>query len=347
MKCSRRRGFALPAVLAVTGVVTLIFLVAITALTSLTNEARSTRERIRFLEGALTTEATLQYLAATEPFTNQSLNAGGPRMLGFGEDAPETVSSGSGLATPVYLDGRPYEVGVQTLVSHRVMISIQDQAGMINLATLTDEQYARLGRMLGLPGNISSSLRALYTDYVDADDLESINGAERSRYGDGGPANRFMLRTSEFLSVLGVRDATTGARWRALKDDLAIDPQRPAINLNTAPPQTLEVLFQISDQQAQAAVRARERAPFLSMSDFIAASGANVLDDGEQIFTFPASAMFYVISDTGSAWRYRARLVLTPTGRERPFWVDQTEMTEASGTAMASADATRFPYTPN
>lgn len=346
MRCDRRRGFALPAVLAVTGVVTLIFLVAITALTSLTNEARSTRERVRFLESALTAEATVQYLAATEPFNGESFNAGGPRMLGFGEDAPEASSSVSGLATPVYLDGRPYQVNVQGLTSHPVRISIRDQAGMVNLAALNNDQYGRFGRMLGLPGSLNNDIRARYTDYTDADDLESINGAERSRYDDEGPANRLMLRPSEFLSILGVREAAGGARWRAMQEHLAIDTQRPAINLNTASALTLQVLFQISDQQAQAAIRARERAPFMSLLDFIAASGASIPDDGEQIFTFPASAVIYVLTDTQSAWRYRARLVLTPTGKERPFWVDQTEMTEASGTAMSNRDADRFPYTP-
>lgn len=346
MGCNRRRGFALPAVLAVTGVVTLIFLVAITALTSLTNEARSTRERVRFLQTALTAEATLQYLAATEPFTGESINAGGPRNLAYGEDQPSPILSGSGTATPVHLDGRPYEVDVQGLASHPVVVSIRDQAGMINLATLSDEQSARLARMFGLPGNMINDVRALYTDYVDSDDLESINGAERSRYNDGGPANRFMLRSSEFLSITGVREAAGGARWRALQDDLAMDAQRPVINVNTASARTLEVLFGISDQQAQAAVRARERAAFLSVEDFIAASGASIPYDGEQLFTYPAGAVVYSITDTRSSWRYRARLILTPASAERPFWITQTEMTEASGTAMASTDADRFPYTP-
>ncbi|MGN7099928.1 hypothetical protein, partial [Brevundimonas diminuta] len=62
-----RRGFALPAVLAVTGVVTLIFLVAITALASLTAEAAAARARVRFLQRAMTAEAALAYMAATCP----------------------------------------------------------------------------------------------------------------------------------------------------------------------------------------------------------------------------------------------------------------------------------------
>lgn len=344
MISKRRPGFALPAVLTVTGVVTLIFLVAITALTSLTREARSTRERVRFLQSALTAEATLQYLAATEPFNGSSLNAGGARMLVFGDDTPQE-SSVTGEATPIRLDGRPYQMIVEGLVLHPVVTSLRDQAGMINLATLGEDASARFGEMLGLSSSYARTVPALMRDYADADDLESINGAERARYGDGGPPNRTMIRAAEFLSLLGVRENSTSARWRALASDVIVDPQRVQINVNTASPLALEVLFGVSAQQAEAAVRARDRAPFLSLSDFIAASGANVFDDGERIFTFPAPAFTYTIADTRSAWRYRARLVLTPTSFERPFWIDQTEMTEASGTAKANSDADRFPYT--
>lgn len=340
----RRHGFALPAVLTVTGVVTLIFLVAITALTSLTREARSTRERVRFLQSALTAEATLQYLAATEPFNGSSLNAGGPRILVYGDDTP-LASSVTGEATPIRLDGHPYEMIAEGLTPHPVVASLRDQAGMINLSTLGEDGWVRLGDRLGLSSGFSRTLPALMTDYADVDDLESINGAERARYADGGPPNRPMIRAAEFRSLLGIRQNSNSAQWRAVAGDLVVDPQRVQINVNTASPLALQVLFGVSAQQAEAAVRARERAPFLSLNDFVAASGANVFDDGERIFTFPAPAFTYTIADTRSAWRYRARVVLTPTSFERPFWIDQTEMTEAAGTAKANSDADRFPYT--
>ena len=342
-----RRGFALPAVLAVTGVVTLIFLVAITALSSLNAEARSSRERARFLESALTAEATVQYLASTEPFDRRALNPGGTRMQAFGDD--ETAVSATpavGAIIPIYLDGRAYEIEGGTGGAPAVRVSLRDQAGMINLARLDDDQLRRLGDRVGAPPALSRDLRALYTDYVDEDELETLNGAERARYDGAGPPNRRMLRPLEFLSLVGLRSSIDRAKWRALRDELAIDSQRLSMNVNTASAETLEVLFGITEQQAVSAVAARERAPFLSLADFAAASGASIYDDGEQIFTFPAGRIIYTIRDTRSAWRYRARVILTPASLERPFWVDQSEMTEASETAMANADADRFPYTP-
>lgn len=345
MVSDRRSGFALPAVLAVTGVVTLIFLVAITALSSLNGEARSARERVRFLESALTAEAAIEYMAVTEPFGNASLMTGSPRRSAFSDDLyVETPSGVAGAA--VDLDGHPYLTEADGAMAQPVLISLRDQAGMINLARLDEVQFERLGRLLGLPDAVSRNLRPLYLDYVDPDDLEVLNGAERSRYEGQGPANRYMVRGTELLSVLGVRPGLAAAQWRAVRDDITVDQRRLTINVNTASPRTLEVLFGITEQQAQAAVEARERTPFLSINDFVAASGAVAQVDEEQILTFPSGRIIYTIADTRSAWRYRARLVLTPSSLERPFWVNQTEMTEASGTAMASADATRFPYTP-
>ncbi|MGO4410932.1 hypothetical protein AB4Y66_12880, partial [Brevundimonas sp. M-11_2] len=100
----RRDGFALPAVLAVTGVVTLIFLVAITALASLTAEAASARVRVRFLQRALTAEATLSYMAATEPMRAYGFGVNDAR--GFMDlaqtDAPANLSGAA--VEPVRLD---------------------------------------------------------------------------------------------------------------------------------------------------------------------------------------------------------------------------------------------------
>lgn len=342
---SDRSGFALPAVLAVTGVVTLIFLVAITALSSLNGEARSARERVRFLQSALTAEATVEYMAATEPFGNAALMTGSPRRTAFSDDLYTEVPAGVQGAA-VLLDGHRYETGSEGPYAHPVLISLRDQGGMLNLAHMDAVQLERLGTLIGLPANVSRNLSPLYQDYVDADDLEGMNGAERTRYEGGGPANRYMLRASEFLSLLGVRQGGAAPRWREVRDDIAVDHRRPAVNVNTATATTLEVLFGITRQQAQSAIAARERSPFLSMSDFAGASGGVVPYEESQVLTFPAGRIVYTIADTQSAWRYRARLVLTPSSPERPFWVDQTEMTEASGTAMASRDADRFPYTP-
>lgn len=339
----RRAGFALPATLAVLGVVTLIFLVAITALASLTAEARSARDRVRFLERALTAEATLSYMAATEPIRPFGLAIGAPRLI---EDlgpglTPPPVSSGLEEAE-VRLDGRPYLMDV----GGPIAVSLQDQAGLINLAALDDLSWARLLTQGGVEGREAQRLVARYRDYVDPDDLRQIDGAEASDYGpDAGPANRQMLRPAEWLSVLGARQAMSPQAWMALRDDLAVDPTSVAINVNTATPRALRVLFDLSEAQAQAAVRARADAPFYSLSDLAAATGAPVVDILERVYVYPSGRLRFIIRDTRSAWTYRGRLTVDPSGLEQPIWIDQTELSEAPRRARADiTDAVRLPY---
>lgn len=345
MRATRmRRGFALPAVLAVTGVVTLVFLVAITALVSLTAEAASARSRVRFLQRAFTAEATIAYLAATEPLSPQAFAVGSPRSFGdFRSEDPGSIQTSGSAVSIVNLDGRPYLIEINGALE----IRLQDQAGLINLAALDDLQSQRLAARAGASPAFAREMRPRYLDYIDGDSLSLPDGAEQPQYGPGAPPNRPLRTANEWLSILGVRAAIDPKRWRSVRNDLAYDQTLMSLNVNTATSGTLQVLFGISEQQAEAAIRAREDAPFLSLEDFAAASGAPTPADAERIYTYPSGRVIYTIRDSRSAWTYRARLTLTPTGLEQPLWIDQTELTEAPRRAVAdTSNATRFPYAP-
>lgn len=339
----RRDGFALPAVLAVTGVVTLIFLVAITALASLTAEAASARARVRFLQRALSAEASLSYMAATEPMRAYGFAVNDVRgFMDLGQTEPPPNLSGA-TVEPVRLDGRPYLIDVDG----PLVVRMRDEAGMINMAMLYGQPYERLMERIGVDASLRQEMIARYQDYVDTDDLKQPNGAERRDYPDGGPANRRLMRPAEWLSILGAREAVDKQRWRALRDDLAADPMSAAINVNTASPAVLAILFGMSEDQAQALIRAREQAPLMSAMDIANVTGMPFGEDFERIYTYPAGVTLITIRDTRSAWTYRARLSLTPSGLEQPLWIDQIELTEAPRRAVAdTSDATRLPYAP-
>lgn len=340
-----RAGFALPATLAVVGVVTLIFLVAITALVSLTAEARSARDRVRFLERALTAEATLAYMAATEPIRPFGLAVGSSRLIEeFGAgSAPPAVTSGQEPAE-VRLDGRPYVMDVRGPLS----VTLQDQAGLLNLAALDDASWGRLLAEGGVDPRTAQQLTARYRDYIDPDDLRQPDGAEAADYGAaGGPANRHLLRPAEWLSVLGARAALSPRAWMEIRDDLAADPTSVAINVNTSTPRALRVLFGLTEAQAEAAVRARQDMTFYSLEDVAAATGAPLVTDLERVYAYPSGRIRFIIRDARSAWTYRGRLTVDPSGLEQPVWIDQTELTEAPRRARAdTSDAARLPYAP-
>ena len=340
----RRDGFALPAVLAVTGVVTLIFLVAITALASLTAEAASARARVRFLQRALSAEATLSYMAATEPM--RAYGIGVNEVRGFmDERQTEPLPDQSGATVErIRLDDRPYLIDIDG----PLVVRMRDQAGMINMAILYGQPYERLLEKIGVDAGLRQEMIARYQDYFDVDDLKQPNGAERSDYPNGGPANRRLMRPAEWLSILGAREAVDKQRWRELRNDLAADPTSFATNVNTASPAVLAVMFGMNEGQAQALIRAREEAPLTALTQITDITGIAFSDvDFERSYTYPAGTTILTIRDTRSAWTYRARLSLTPSGLEQPLWIDQIELTEAPRRAVAdTSDATRLPYAP-
>lgn len=339
----RHNGFTLPAVLAVTGVVTLIFLVAITALASLTAEAAAARARIRFLQRALTAEATLSFMAATEPMRSYGFGINEVRgFMDLAQTAPPPNLSGAEVEQ-IRLDGRPYLIDADG----PLVVQMRDQAGMVNMALLFGQPHERLLERIGIEASLHQVMLARYQDYVDLDDLKQPNGAERRDYPDGGPANRRLVRPAEWLSLLGAREAVDKRRWRELRDDLAADPMSAAINVNTASSNVLSILLGLDEHQAQALIRAREQAPLMSSSDIANVTGIPFGDDFERIYTYPAGVTLVTIRDTRSAWTYRARLALTPSGLEQPLWIDQTELTEAPRRAVAdTSNATRLPYAP-
>lgn len=337
-----RPGFALPAVLAVTGVVTLVFLVAITALASLMSEATSARARVRFMQRAFSAEALVAYMIATEPTVSQGVGVGAARspddMSGEG-----AASIAGGEVTFVRADGRPYALDM----GGPLILQMQDQAGMVNLAYLSDDQHDRFMARIGAKPEFSRVFQARYQDYVDADSLKNLNGAERTDYDGDGPADRRLLRPEEWLSILGARDAVDMKRWRSLRYELAFDQRSASFNANTATAGSLDILFGLNSDQVKALNRAREAAPLSSTMDFIAASGLSSGLDYDRSYTVPSGRFVLRIDDGRSSWTYRARLTLTPSGLEQPLWIDQTEMTEAPRKAVAdTSDAVRFPYAP-
>lgn len=336
----QRAGFALPAVLAVTGVVTLIFLVAITALSNLNAEARSARARVAFLQRALTAEARVSFIAQTEPFGPMGLRIGALRNVN--EIAGMTPTESSGLPqADLRLDNRPYRMGVG---GDQVVVRLQDQAGMINLARLDNESLSRLMVDAGVAPNEIQGLISRYLDYIDADDQKQVNGAERRDYSLGRPANRPLIIPGEWLSVMGARAAVDARRWRALRPDLAIDYQEIAANVNTATALALQIRYGLSAEQARAAITARETTPLLSLEDLASVSGVS-LPFSEGIFAYPSGRIIFTIQDEGSRWVYHGRIAISPGHPDRPFWVDQTELTEqARNPGTETRDVPEFPY---
>ncbi|WP_428151659.1 general secretion pathway protein GspK [Brevundimonas sp.] len=342
----RSGGFVLPTVLVVTSVVTLIFLVAITALASLQREAGLARARVAFAQEAMTAEARLTYLGATEPMAPFGLLIDAPPppgeydSLNAAQQAAFTASMAN--ATQLHLDGRPYRYGEAGIVR------MQDQAGMVNLSRISPPAMGRLLARLNVSGANARSLEAALADYADRDDLRTANGAERSDYPSGGdgPANRPLRLVDEFLNVLGAREAVDMAAWREMRPYLAADVTSTQLNVNTAGLEALQILYGMTEAQARTAIRVRQVQPFYSLEQVAADTGAALNTDPEIASVYPSGRIIYTMEDSLSRWTYTGRLTLTPTNSERPFWIDRTEFSEARRTDPEPVNAPEFPAAP-
>jgi type II secretory pathway component PulK len=324
-----KQGFALPAVLAVTAIVTLVFLVAILALDSLGEQTRRAVALSRFETQALSLEAHAAYVAAVAQPTPTGLSA------------PDLERRADPRLTA---DGTPYRPAGAPLLR----VSLQDEAGLINLDALPQPAVARLLDQLGAPVDRQAALVDRFSDYVDFDDLVRVDGAEAFAYRDLGlapPANAPLRSVDQALGVLGWKDAVPREAWRAARDDLTVDPISGDFNGNTATPRALRVLFGFSDAQVAAIVQRRRAAAFTGLEDLGRAAGVRLSGDAERVYGFPNGRFAVKIAAPGAGLTYRARIVLTPRDRARPVWIedDALSLSPLSGKAEPLGPAPLLP----
>jgi type II secretory pathway component PulK len=324
-----KRGFALPAVLAVTAIVTLVFLVAILALDSLVDQTRRAVALSRFETQALSLEAHAAYVAAVGAPVAAGLN-----VPGLERRADPRLAA----------DASAY----QPAAAPTLRISLQDEAGLVNLNALPQPALARLMTELGVPVDRRAALVDRFSDFVDVDGLSRVDGAEAAVYRDRGlapPPDAPLHAVDQALGVLGWKDAVPRERWRIVRDDLTADPTSSAMNVNTASSRALKVLFGFNDEQL-AAVAARRRADaFAGLEDLGRAAGVRLSGDAERVYGFPNGRFAVKIAAPGAGLTYRARIVLSPRDRERPVWIEDAalSLSPAQGKAERLPNAPLFP----
>ena len=324
-----KQGFAVPAVLIMVAVLALVFLAALTGLESLRAQARVTVDGVRFEEAALSAEARVAYAAATDAL--------GPTAL--------QVQTGGGdfrqpALVPLQLDGHPYRW------AGRLRVSLQDEAGLLNLDQLPRPAMERLLARLEVGPDPGGVLLDRVGDYTDADGLKRMNGAEAPDYLAAGlppPPDRPLRRPAELLGVLGWRERVPDARWRAWRDRLAADPDAVQINVNTAPAEVLAVMFGLSDVQAQAAVARRAVAPFAGLEDFGRAAGVALSGDAERSYGLPSGRFALKVEDASAGLAYRSRILFTPGDDERPIWFQDRQVSSEPKAKGNAADGAVFP----
>ena len=300
-------------------VLCLTFLAGITALDNMRSQTKSAMQAAAFEIEAMNIEARLQYLMATTPF--------GPNTLRLGQISTGgtiTAQSAASSTTPVLIDdtGYVWRSG-DPQIPYR--LSLQDEAGLVNVDRTSQDVLTRLFREIGVSESGADTLSGEVLTY------------------NMQPAPALPMRRAAQVLALDGADGLINAPARAKLEDLATaEPDSNIANINTAPAEVLKVWFGFSDKQAQQAVSDRMTNTFTQLAQ-IGAVGTGAA----AAYVFPSGRLRLTLSDPATGLRYRSVLMLTPRDQERPIWIDNPRVQQSRPEASPSLDALQpFPDVP-
>lgn len=274
-------------------------------------------ERLQDEIAALETRDTLLYIASTREFTRAGLPV---EPLAKDELAMRKLDEMGGVnRDPVggelRLDGTRYRGRGQSI------FAIQDEAGLVSLRLPSQARLDRFLQMEGVQADKVGRLRDALLDYIDADDLNRLQGAERRDYERAGrppPANRALLLPSELGRVLGW-DALPAPQLRRIIESSTVF-YSGAVNINTTPVALLPLWLPNCPDACDLVEKRRKERP---LSNGVEAAGlalGSLLGDTEVDYRSVAEGVLRidVWSRTGRGQRYHVRL--TPLADQRGPW---------------------------
>jgi general secretion pathway protein K len=132
-----------------------------------------------------------------------------------------------------------------------VSVSLHDESGYYGLASMASNSFLmrRFLQDLGIPETQAQMMAASLADWVDADNAERMNGAERDSYPEGiAPPNRPLQRLDELRHVRGWgevffnEDGTGNELFQRFAASVSLLGNSATPNINTAPQTVLEIL---------------------------------------------------------------------------------------------------------
>ena len=254
-----------------------------------------------------------------------------------------TALSMHGLGTPptvIRLDGRPYLQG-------EVQVELQDTAGLLNVNNAPDDLMGRVLVNLGVAEDQRAALVDALKDYIDADDLRRLQGAESAQYLQLG--RNVPPRNAELTTVQELRELYGWAQQSSLWGPAGILEMttvsgQPRLNLNTAPWQVLAGLAGVTPDAARVFVTRREVEP-IAAKWVDGMLGTNFDTMLSPVVSFPGEAVRVTLRHPGLPWALRYTLKLTPKGHSSPWEVVDFHRLETPRPSQGSVKPSAAPPT--
>jgi DNA uptake protein ComE-like DNA-binding protein len=223
---------------------------------------------------------------------------------------------GLGGKPSLALDNRAYRGSGDDIVR------LQDESGLLNINFVQRNLLLRFLGEIGVPVDKQDALLDTLQDYVDADDLRRLNGAEKAEYAALGlppPPNELLLTPFQLKNIIGWRDLP--GFWENQRLLQFVTTSRlSGFNPNTAPVELLASLPGSNRDIAATMIAARQENPLHDVIQFIG-SPPNRLEP-EFFSYFPGSSVRVTQQSRKFPWAEQFSLVLTPKSESAPWRVD-------------------------
>lgn len=289
MRRSSSSGFVLVLVLAMLVILSLLA-GSVATIAQRLRDQELERKRLEDAElDMASTKATLLYLLLTQRATFGGLTVDETMVLSEDERAAQAGSDRPISLFPVgneiALDGRAYAgLGVTAF-------SLQDDRGLVGVNWTLPLFMERWWAQIGYTALPPVTLNSLLLDYQDEDDLYRLNSAERRQYLSEGrppPLNLPLATPLELRLIKGWDEALATLDDDRLLRTLTVS-RSPAINVNTAPVEVLQVLPGIDAGIAARIVARRALGPFVHLSAFQDFIGFVPVED-DRLSLYPADS---------------------------------------------------------
>lgn len=286
----------------------------------------------------VSTEQTLLYILATSRLTLAGTTF---KALTQEQIQDENFSYTSAVGDELWMDGTVY----QGLGSSEFYV--QDNSGLISINASDQSGLSSfLDRFETDPATKTRLLSALQ-DYIDADDLISLSGAEKLDYAARGmpaPTNDYLRTSPELSRVMGWNE------WLIAHPDFDVQNwlsvgRFSVMNLNTMPKTLLMRYLGLNEQLTDQLIVERKTNPFRSVEDFVLRTNLLLTLDEERYRFLPGNEMRLKIWNKGGSQARLISLQLTPNGLLGPWLVDyeySVQSVENNNEALAIRQSNLF-----
>jgi hypothetical protein len=281
------------------------------------DQAFANREEVDAERQIAEATAVSLYILGTRPFSFRGIESLSMTQASTVHE-PQMIGGFDPNADHIRLDDYPYRLG-------DAVVRFQDARGLIDLNLGSSGDVFNLLELFGVSADDRGPLIAKLQDYVDADSLTRLNGAEAPEYADAGrepPANAPLRTPWEVRRILTWDKINPIARenteWPLLTTTASVD----GFNVNTAPRALLSVIPGITEGGVDNILRWRHEQPIVTGAQFGQLAGLPIPQGPSRFLGLPANSILITLSSPHMPLERHVAVRLTPGISDRPWAID-------------------------